>query len=45
MTDTQVDAPKMFREMDGIIVRNVNIPDAEETLCALRQCGYQRMSR
>lgn len=32
MTDTQVDAPKMFREMDGIILRNVNIPDAEETL-------------
>ena len=32
MKDTQVDAPKMFREMDGIILRNVNIPDAEETL-------------
>lgn len=32
MTDTQVDAPKMFREMDGIMLRNVNIPDAEETL-------------
>lgn len=32
MTDTQVDAPKMFREMDGIILRNVNIPVAEETL-------------
>lgn len=32
MTDTQVDAPKMFREMDGIKLRNVNIPDAEETL-------------
>ena len=32
MTDTQVDAPKMFREMDGIRLRNVNIPDAEETL-------------
>lgn len=32
MTDTQVDAPKMFREMDGIVLRNVNIPDAEETL-------------
>lgn len=32
MTDTQVDAPKMFREMDGITLRNVNIPDAEETL-------------
>lgn len=32
MTDTLVDAPKMFREMDGITLRNVNIPDAEETL-------------
>lgn len=32
MTDTQVDAPKMFREMDGIRLRNVNIPDGEETL-------------
>ena len=32
MTDTKVDAPKMFREMDGIKLRNVNIPDAEETL-------------
>lgn len=32
MKDTQVDAPKMFREMDGIILCNVNIPDAEETL-------------
>jgi len=32
MTDTQVDAPKMFREMDGIRLENVNIPDAEETL-------------
>lgn len=32
MTDTQVDAPKMFREMDGIRLRNVRIPDGEETL-------------
>lgn len=32
MTNTQVDAPKMFREMDGIVLRDVNIPDAEETL-------------
>lgn len=32
MTDTQVDAPKMFREMDGITLRRVNIPDAQETL-------------
>ncbi len=32
MTDTQVDAPKMFREMDGIFLNSVNIPDGEETL-------------
>ncbi len=32
MRDTKVEAPKMFREMDGIILRNVEIPDAEETL-------------
>lgn len=32
MTDTQVDAPKMFREMDGITLRRVNVPDAQETL-------------
>lgn len=32
MTDTQVDAPKMFREMDGIVLRGVDIPDGEETL-------------
>ena len=32
MTDTQVDAPKMFRELDGIQLRGVNIPDGQETL-------------
>lgn len=32
MIDTQVDAPKMFREMDGIILENVTIPDGQETL-------------
>lgn len=32
MSDTQVDAPKMFREMDGLKLTNVNIPDAQETL-------------
>lgn len=32
MTDTQVDAPKMFREMDGVDLERVNIPDAQETL-------------
>lgn len=32
MTDTQVDAPKMFREMNNLSLRNVRIPDAQETL-------------
>ncbi len=32
MTDTTVEAPKMFREMKGINLRNVTIPDAQETL-------------
>jgi len=32
MTDTQVDAPKMFREMSGLTLRRVRIPDAQETL-------------
>lgn len=32
MTDTLVEAPKMFREMDGVELRNVRIPDAQETL-------------
>lgn len=32
MTDTIVDAPKMFREMDGIRLKNVQIPGASETL-------------
>lgn len=32
MTDTKVEAPKMFREMDGIVLRNVQLIDGEETL-------------
>lgn len=32
MTDTRVDAPKMFREMDGVDLERVVIPDAQETL-------------
>ncbi|MDE5568356.1 MAG: DUF3737 family protein [Muribaculaceae bacterium] len=32
MTDTQVDAPKMFREMKHLSLTNVRIPDAAETL-------------
>lgn len=32
MSDTRVEAPKMFREMDGITLENIRIPDAQETL-------------
>ncbi|MCM1349497.1 MAG: DUF3737 family protein [Firmicutes bacterium] len=32
MTDTLVEAPKMFREMHDLELRNVTIPDAQETL-------------
>lgn len=32
MTDTQVDAPKMFREMSHLSLENVMIPDAQETM-------------
>ena len=32
MSDTLVEAPKMFREMDGIKLENVQIPNAQETL-------------
>jgi len=32
MTDTQVDAPKMFREMHNLTLERVCIPDAQETL-------------
>ncbi len=31
MADTVIDAPKMFREMDGIDIENVEINDADET--------------
>ena len=32
MTDTLVEAPKIFREMDGIYLEHVQIPNAQETL-------------
>ena len=32
MSDTLVEAPKMFREMTDLTLENVNIPDAQETL-------------
>lgn len=32
MKDTLVEAPKMFREMDGVELENVQLPNALETL-------------
>ncbi len=32
MSDTLVEAPKMFREMSNLKLRNVRIPDAQETM-------------
>lgn len=32
MVDTRVDAPKMFREIDGLYLENVELTDAEECL-------------
>lgn len=32
MSDTLVEAPKMFREMNNLKLRNVRIPDAQETM-------------
>ena len=36
MTDTRVDAPKMFREMENLSLKGVTIPDAQETLWSCR---------
>ncbi len=43
MTDTMVEAPKMFREMDGIRLRNVKIPDAQETLWHCRNVDIENV--
>ena len=41
MTDTVVEAPKMFREMDGIRLENVQLHNALETLwhCRVKEFG------
>lgn len=43
MTDTRVEAPKMFREMDGINLANVQIPDAQETLWHCRNVNLKNV--
>ena len=44
MTDTLVEAPKMFREMDGIELRNVTIPDAQETMWHCRNVKFDNVA-
>lgn len=43
MTDSLVEAPKMFREMDGVSLRNVRIPDAQETLWHCRNVSMDNV--
>ena len=43
MTDTLVEAPKMFREMSGIILDKVRIPDAQETLWHCRNISLHKV--
>ncbi len=43
MKDTLVEAPKMFREMDGILLENVRIPDAQETLWHCRNVSLRNV--
>ncbi len=43
MYDTIVEAPKMFREMDGIKLINVRIPDAQETLWHCRNIELENV--
>ncbi len=41
MTDTLVEAPKMFREMDNLRLERVRIPDAQETMW---HCSHVRLA-
>ena len=43
MEDTLVEAPKMFREMDGVHLTNVRIPDAQETLWHCRNVSLKNV--
>lgn len=43
MADTRVDAPKMFREMEGVRLENVQIPDAQETLWHCRDVAVKNV--
>lgn len=43
MRDTLVEAPKMFRQMCGIKLRNVSMPNAGETLWGCRDIDIDRL--
>ena len=43
MSDTRVEAPKMFREMDGVRLENVQIPNAQETLWHCRNVDLKNV--
>ena len=44
MEDTYIDAPKMFRETDGIRLRRVQIPTAQETFWSCRNIDIEDVS-
>ncbi len=44
MRDTLVEAPKMFREMDGLRLSNVRLPNAEETFWDCRNVELSDVS-
>lgn len=43
MTDTLIEAPKMFREMTGIKLKNVRIPNAGETMWGCHQIEMENV--
>lgn len=43
MTDTKVEAPKMFHEMDGLELVNVHLPNAQETLWHCRNVNLKNV--
>lgn len=43
MTDTVVEAPKMFRDMDGIRLENVQLPNAQETFWHCRNVALRNV--
>ena len=45
MKDTRVEAPKMFRDMDGMVLENVVLTDALECCWHCRSCATCRRTR